>query len=79
MGVFGYLLDMFVLRRMFGQSQIAVVILTIALGFVLRFVAGLIWGHEPVSLESPIAGKDVRFGGLVLGLDEIVIIGVTLL
>lgn len=79
MGVFGYLLDMFVLRRMFGQSQIAVVILTIALGFVLRFVAGLIWGHEPVSLESPIAGKDVRFGGLVLGLDEIVIIGVTVL
>lgn len=79
MGVFGYLLDMLVLRRMFGQSQIAVVILTIALGFVLRFIAGMIWGHEPVSLESPIAGKDVRFGGVVLGLDELVIILVTLL
>ena len=26
---------------MFGQSQIAVVILTIALGFVLRFAAGV--------------------------------------
>src|SRR5690606_5146934 len=39
MGIFGYLIDMIVLRRMFGQSQIAVVILTIALGFVLRFVA----------------------------------------
>jgi branched-chain amino acid transport system permease protein len=77
MGVFGYLLDLFVLRRMFGQSQIAVVILTIALGFVLRFFAGLIWGHEPVSLESPIVGKDVRFGGLVLGLDEVMIIFVT--
>ncbi|MDP3895270.1 MAG: branched-chain amino acid ABC transporter permease [Mesorhizobium sp.] len=77
MGVFGYLLDLFVLRRMFGQSQIAVVILTIALGFVLRFFAGLIWGHEPVSLESPITGKDVRFGGLVLGLDEVVIIVTT--
>jgi branched-chain amino acid transport system permease protein len=77
MGVFGYLLDLFVLRRMFGQSQIAVVILTIALGFVLRFFAGLIWGHEPVSLESPIVGKDVRFGGLVLGLDEVMIIVVT--
>ncbi len=77
MGAFGYLLDLFVLRRMFGQSQIAVVILTIALGFVLRFFAGLIWGHEPVSLESPIVGKDVRFGGLVLGLDEVMIIVVT--
>jgi branched-chain amino acid transport system permease protein len=79
MGMFGYLLDMVVLRRMFGQSQIAVVILTIALGFILRFVAGLIWGHEPISLESPIAGRDVRFGGLVLGLDEVAIIVVTVL
>jgi branched-chain amino acid transport system permease protein len=79
MAVFGYLLDMLVLRHMFGQSQIAVVILTIALGFVLRFAAGLIWGHEPKSLESPIAGIDVRLGGLVLGLDEIMVILVTLL
>ncbi|WP_244621723.1 branched-chain amino acid ABC transporter permease [Neomesorhizobium albiziae] len=79
MGVFGYLLDLIVLRRMFGQSQIAVVILTIALGFVLRFVAGAIWGHETVSLESPIAGKELRFGGVVLGLDEVAVIVVTVL
>lgn len=79
MGVFGYLLDLFVLRRMFGQSQIAVVILTIALGFVLRFVAGLIWGHEPVSLETPFAGKLVPLGPVVLSLDEVVIILVTIL
>jgi len=79
MGVFGYLLDLVVLRRMFGQSQIAVIILTIALGFVLRFLAGLIWGHQPVSLQSPIAGRDIRFGGLVLGLDEIAVIAVTVI
>ena len=79
MGAFGYALDLVVLRRMFGQSQVAVIILTIALGFVLRFVAGLIWGHEPISLQSPIAGKDVRFGGLVLGLDEVMVIVVTIL
>lgn len=79
MGAFGYALDLVVLRRMFGQSQIAVIILTIALGFVLRFFAGLIWGHEPVSLQSPIAGRDVRFGGLVLGLDEVAVIAVTVI
>jgi len=78
MAVFGYLVDVVVLRRMFGQPQISVVILTIAMGFVLRFIAGLIWGHEPVSLQSPIAGRDVRFGGLVLGLDEVAVIGTTL-
>ncbi len=79
MGAFGYALDLVVLRRMSGQSQIAVIILTIALGFVLRFFAGLTWGHEPVSLQSPIAGRDIRFGGLVLGLDEIAVIAVTVL
>lgn len=77
MGAFGYALDLVVLRRMFGQSQIAIVILTIALGFVLRFFAGVMWGHEPISLASPIAGRDVRFGGVVLGLDEVMVIAVT--
>ncbi|WP_252925067.1 branched-chain amino acid ABC transporter permease [Aliihoeflea sp. 40Bstr573] len=77
MGAFGYALDLVVLRRMFGQSQIAIVILTIALGFVLRFAAGVIWGHEPISLASPIAGRDVRFAGVVLGLDEVMVICVT--
>jgi len=78
MGILGYLLDMIVLRRMFGQSQVAVVILTIALGFVIRFIAGLIWGHEPQSLESPLSGLELRFGGLVLGMDEVWVIIVTL-
>ncbi|MEM7299895.1 MAG: branched-chain amino acid ABC transporter permease [Pseudomonadota bacterium] len=79
MGVFGYLLDLTVLRRMSGESQIAIVILTIALGFILRFAAGAIWGHEPLSLESPFAAKDVRFGGVVLGLDEIMVVVVTVI
>ncbi len=79
MAAIGYLLDAMLLRRMFGQSQIAVVILTIALGFVARFAAGAIWGHEPQSLESPIAGLDVQFGGLVLGVDELAVIIVTVL
>ncbi len=79
MGAFGYAIDALVIRRMFGQPQVSVIILTIALGFVLRFAAGVIWGHQPVSLESPIAGRDVRFGGLVLGLDEVSIIVVTVL
>ena len=78
MGVLGYLLDAVVLRRMFGQPQIAMVILTIALGFVIRFVAGFIWGHEPQALESPIAGTDIDFGGIALGLDEVTVIVVTL-
>lgn len=79
MAVFGYLFDWGVLRQMSGQSQTSIVILTIALGFILRFAAGTIWSHEPVSLETPFAGQDVRFGGIVLGVDEIAIIIVTVI
>jgi branched-chain amino acid transport system permease protein len=77
MGVFGYLLDLIVIRRMFGEAQIAVVILTIALGFVMRFAAGTIFGHEPQSLETPYAGQDISWGGVVLGVDEAIVIVAT--
>ena len=73
----GWLLERAVLRHVFGQSQLAVVILTIAVGFVLRFVAGAIWGHEPQVLESPLAGVHRTFGSLVLGVDEIAVVAVT--
>lgn len=79
MAALGYLFDWGVLRHMSGQSQTSIVILTIALGFILRFAAGTIWSHEPVSLETPFAGQDVRFGGVVLGVDEIAIIVVTVI
>ncbi|MEE9375538.1 MAG: branched-chain amino acid ABC transporter permease, partial [Rhizobiaceae bacterium] len=79
MAFLGYLFDWGVLRRVSGQSQTSIVILTIALGFILRFAAGSIWGHDPVSLETPFAGKDIRGNGLVLGVDEVAVIIVTLL
>ena len=79
MAVIGYLMEALVIRRLFGQPQFAIVILTIAIGFVLRFIAGFIWGHEPLTLETPFAGRNVQFGGLVIGLDEIFVIGMTIL
>jgi branched-chain amino acid transport system permease protein len=79
MGLLGYLLDYLVLRHLFGQSQTAVVILTIALGFVIRFLAGAIWGHLPVTLESPLALGDVRLGSVVLGMADVAVIVVTVL
>jgi branched-chain amino acid transport system permease protein len=79
MAVVGYLMEALIIRRLFGQPQFAVVILTIAIGFVLRFVAGYIWGYEPLSLETPFAGRNVEFLGLAIGVDEIFVIGVTVL
>ncbi len=79
MGIFGYLLDVLVVRKLFGQPQIAVVILTIAIGFVLRFAVGAIWTHEPQLLDTPFAGRVLDIGGIVLGFEEVAVIIVTLL
>jgi branched-chain amino acid transport system permease protein len=72
-------LDLVVLLAVFGQSQVAVIILTIAVGFIIRFVVGAIWGHEPQSLQSPLALGDVRLGSLVLGLADVAVIVTTVL
>ena len=79
MALISYVLDLSLLRRMSGESQIAVVILTIALGFIIRFVAGVIWGHLPQSLETPFAGGKVSFGGVVLGMEELLTIPATII
>ncbi|MEO0328388.1 MAG: branched-chain amino acid ABC transporter permease [Pseudomonadota bacterium] len=79
MTVFSYGLEVVVIRKLFGQPQFAVVILTIALGFVLRFIAGFIWGHEPLNLETPFAGQNLSILGIALSMDQVVTVAVTIL
>jgi branched-chain amino acid transport system permease protein len=79
MAVFGYLLDMTVIRAIIGESQIAVVVLTISLGFILRAAAAAIWGAEMKRLEAPFGGKMANIYGLVIGQEYLYVIGGTLL
>lgn len=79
MGAFGYLLDLVILRRIFGENQVAVIILTIALGFLIRFGCGLALGHDPHTLHSPLALGDLNIGSVVLGMADIAVIVVTVL
>ena len=79
MAVFGYLLDMAVIRAIIGESQIAVVILTISVGFVLRAAAAGIWGSNMKRLEVPFGGKMANFWGLMIGQEYLYVIGGTLL
>lgn len=79
MAVFGYLLDMLVVRSMIGESQFSVIILTISIGFILRAVAGGIWGSDILSLETPYSGEMANFGGLVIGQEYLVVIAGTII
>jgi branched-chain amino acid transport system permease protein len=78
MAVFGYLLDMTVIRVMIGESQIAVVILTISIGFILRSAAAALWGADIQRLEAPYGGKMAHFHGLLIGQEYLYVIAGTI-
>src|SRR5204862_6318516 len=79
MAVFGYLVDALVLRRIIGQPQFAIVILTISLGFMFRSAAGFIWGHETQVFETPFTNRIIKLGELILPLESISMIAGTLI
>jgi branched-chain amino acid transport system permease protein len=58
--------------------NVAVLMITIGLGFVLRAVAGIVWGSEPKSIASPLAGGVLRFGDLAIGYQNLAIVGGTI-
>ncbi len=77
---FGYALDALVLRRVIGQPQFAVVMLTLGLGFIFRAAAGITWGYDSVGFNTPFTNKTVNVGGLILGQDNLsIIVGTVLL
>ena len=77
---FGYALDALLLRRVIGQPQFAVVMLTLGLGFIFRAGAGIAWGYDSVGFVTPFTNRTVNLQGMVLGLDSVsIIIGTVLL
>ena len=74
MAVVGVLLERVLLRPMIGEPHFAVLMLTIGLGFVLRAVAGAVWGNEPRVLDTPYSGGVIQMGGSVIGYENLAII-----
>ncbi len=81
MAIFGFLLDAVVLRRVIGQPQFAVVMLTLGLGFIFRAAAGITFGYGSVGFATPFTNKTMNFGGgVVIGQDSLsIIIGTVVL
>lgn len=77
MGLLGYLVDSQVMRRIIGQSQASIFILTVAFGFIFRSAAGMIWGWSTMSLDTPFDDEAQLFGAAI-GTDRIAIIVATL-
>lgn len=74
MAIMGVVLERLVVRPMIGEPPFAVLMLTIGLGFVLRSVAGAIWGNEPKSVPAPYAGDVLQMGTVSVGMENIAIV-----
>jgi branched-chain amino acid transport system permease protein len=80
MAVLGYVIDAVVLRRIIGQPQFAVVILTISLGFIMRSVAGFVWGNDTLNFpDTPFTGQTVDVAGVIMSWEHLSIIFGTLI
>jgi branched-chain amino acid transport system permease protein len=79
-GLFGAALDATVLRRVLGQPQFAVVMLTIGLGAIFRSFASITWGSEIYTLPTPFSAKASRVGGVSVSHEYVsIIVGTVLL
>jgi branched-chain amino acid transport system permease protein len=77
---FGALLDATILRRVIGQPQFAVVMLTIGLGAMFRSFASMTWGSEIYTLPTPFSAKATMLGGVSVSHEYVsIIIGTVVL
>lgn len=74
MAIIGVLLERLLIRPMLGEPPFAVLMLTIGLGFLLRAVAGAIWGAEPKTLSTPYSGDVLELGDIIIGYGNLAIV-----
>lgn len=79
LAIIGTLTERLVLRPMIGEPPFSVLMITIGLGFIIRAIAGAVWGSEPRALDTPYAGGVLRMGDIILGYENVAIILGTLI
>jgi branched-chain amino acid transport system permease protein len=79
LAVTGALFDRVLLRPIIGQPVFAAVMITLALGLVVRGLATMVpgWGTDTHALKAPYSDGVVRLGELVISTDDIAIIVLT--
>jgi branched-chain amino acid transport system permease protein len=78
--LFGAVLDAAVLRRVIGQPQFAVVMLTIGLGATFRSFASITWGSEIYTLPTPFSARSTMAGKVNVSHEYVsIIVGTVLL
>jgi len=79
MALIGMFIERALLRPMIGEPPFAVLMITIGLGFILRAVAGAVWGNDTKAISNPFVGGVVRLGEVSIGYENLAIIGGTVI
>lgn len=81
LGLVGWLLERVTIRPVLGQPAFAIVMLTLGIGYLVRGLITMLpgVGTDTHSLNLPYAGQALPIGGAVLALEQLVVIGITLL
>jgi len=79
MGLFGIVVERVVIRPILGQPAFSIVMLTFGIGYVARGVITMIpaIGTETHTLPVPYKDQVLNVGALVLNVEQLVVIGVT--
>lgn len=76
--VFGFLLDVVVIRRLIGQPQFSIVMATIGMGYVMRFVMPYAYNVEQIAFLTPFTGGAVYMGDITLDSGKLAAMGGTI-
>jgi len=78
-GIFGMILERFVLRPLIGEPVFAIVMLTVGLSYFLKNLVPIIpgWGAESYGFKTPFTGRFLRYDQLVLSWENLAIILLT--
>ncbi|MEY4863588.1 MAG: hypothetical protein RLZ51_1683 [Pseudomonadota bacterium] len=81
MGLFGLLTERLVIRPILGQPQFTIVMLTIGIGYVVRGLITMIpgIGTDTHTLPVPFKDQNLQAAGLIVSMEQVVIIGATAL
>ena len=61
----GAVIDFLFFRRMVGEPMFSTIMVTVGLASILTSLAGLLWGHDIYSIQSPFTDKAVAIGSMV--------------
>ena len=80
LALIGLMLERMVIRPVLGQTSLAIVLITLGLGYVARGLVAMVpdIGTETHTLQVPYAGQVLNVGGAVISYDHLMVIGSTI-